>query len=341
MLSIAERSSDACTVLRHGEGVFHEALELVKKGESRFHAEGPDGTAYDLVYTENMQLFSRQMYMLITQITKGSALYAPFLDYDENDTENICLAFLGQFRRMEIETADEYSIAAARLALRHTDMEIWCRDGRISWFIGESGRLRITEELPEKGGADILRITGNPMEFGYAKRDWSRLCSAAGRGFRHVCPETEEAGENPDHVSVHGRNGNLIGNGGDGPGRVGADAGDPAQLFRIPGQLAAVFSHDLDRPFAEIAGPGIITQALPKFQDFLLRAVRQGGKGGKALQKPAVIGKNRFHPRLLQHCLTDPGPVGVVKSAPGEIPGAAVIPGKKGGRDRIHENLLR
>ena len=179
MLSIAERSSDACTVLRHGEGVFHEALELVKKGESRFHAEGPDGTAYDLVYTENMQLFSRQMYMLITQITKGSALYAPFLDYDENDTENICLAFLGQFRRMEIETADEYSIAAARLALRHTDMEIWCRDGRISWFIGESGRLRITEELPEKGGADILRITGNPMEFGYAKRDWSRLCSAA------------------------------------------------------------------------------------------------------------------------------------------------------------------
>ena len=179
MLSIVERSGEECTVLTHGENVFHDALELVKKGETRFHVTGSGVPEYDLVYTENMQLFSKQMYMLIMQITKGSNLYAPFLDYDENDTENICLQFLEQFRRMEIETADEYCAVIARLALRHTDMEIWSADERIRWFIEDSDRVHITQELPAQSGKDTLRITGNPMDSGYAKRDWSRLCSAA------------------------------------------------------------------------------------------------------------------------------------------------------------------
>ena len=30
MLSIVERSGEECTVLTHGENVFHDALELVK-----------------------------------------------------------------------------------------------------------------------------------------------------------------------------------------------------------------------------------------------------------------------------------------------------------------------
>ena len=179
MLSIENQSEEMCTVLRHGENVFHEALALVRKGETRFHVTGSGCPDYDLVYTENMQLFSRQMYMLIMQITNGSNLYAPFLYYDEEDTDNICLQFLEQFRRMEIETADEYSVVAARLALRHTDMEIWSKDERIRWFIGDSDRLHIAQELPAQSGKDTLRITGNLMDFGYAKRDWSRLCSAA------------------------------------------------------------------------------------------------------------------------------------------------------------------
>ena len=179
MLNIAERSSEEYTVLTHGEGVFHEALELVKKGETRFHVNSPDIPEYDLVYTENMMLFPKALYMLIMQITKGCSLYAPFLDYDEEDTENLCLRFLEQFSRMEIEKADEYSVTAARLALRHTGMEIWSADERIRWFIGETDRLHITQTLPAKSGADTLRITVNPMEFGFAKRDWSYLCSAA------------------------------------------------------------------------------------------------------------------------------------------------------------------
>ena len=179
MLSIVEKSGDECTVLRHGKEVFHDALELVKNGETRFHVTGSGFPDYDLVYTENMQLFSRQMYMLIMQVTRGSNLYAPFLCYDEDDTDNICLQFLEQFRRMEIETVDEYCVVAAKLALRHTGMEIWSADERIRWFIEDTDRLHITQELPAESGADTLRITGNPMDFGYAKRDWSRLCSAA------------------------------------------------------------------------------------------------------------------------------------------------------------------
>ncbi len=179
MLSIVEKNADQVPVLRHGKGVFHEALELVKKGETRFRVTGPDAPEYDLVYTENMQLFSRQMYMYIMQVTKGSAMYAPFLDYDEEDTGNICLRFLDQFSRMEIETVDEYAVVIAGLALRYTDMEIWSADERIRWFTEENGRLHITEKLPEQSGSETLRITGNPMDFGYAKRDWSRLCSVS------------------------------------------------------------------------------------------------------------------------------------------------------------------
>ena len=179
MLSIQEKSNEECTVLKHGTDVFHKALELVKKGETRFHVEGFEDIAYDLVYTENMQLFSRQMYTLIMQITKGHLLYAPFLDYDEEDTDNICLEFFSQFNRMEIPTIDEYCIAAARLALRYTDMEIWSADERIKWFIEDNDRVHITEALPAESGSDTLRITENPMDFGYAKRDWSKLCSTA------------------------------------------------------------------------------------------------------------------------------------------------------------------
>lgn len=179
MLSIAEKNGDACPVLTHGKNVFHEALALAGKGEARFHVTGGGVPEYDLVYTENMKLFPRQMAALIAEITKGTSLYAPFLSYDETDTENICLSFLEQFDRMEIGTADEYSVVAAGLALRHTDMEIRCADGRIRWFLEDSPRLHITDALPEQSGAKTLRITGNPMDFGYMKRDWSRLCSAA------------------------------------------------------------------------------------------------------------------------------------------------------------------
>ena len=58
-------------------------------------------------------------------------------------------------------------------------MEIWSADERIRWFIEDSDRVHITQELPAQSGKDTLRITGNPMDSGYAKRDWSRLCSAA------------------------------------------------------------------------------------------------------------------------------------------------------------------
>lgn len=179
MLSIAEKNNDACTVLTHGDHVFHDALELVKKGETRFHVTGSPAPEYDLVYTENMKLFPRQMLMWIMEITKGTSLYAPFLDYDEKDTANICLEFLKQFRRIEIEKADEYGIVIAGLALQYTDLEVCSADERIRWFIADSDRLRITGELPKESDKEALRITGNPMDFGYAKRDWSRLCSAA------------------------------------------------------------------------------------------------------------------------------------------------------------------
>ena len=179
MLTIEEKNDAACSALAHGENVFHEALVLVQKGETRFHVSGSGIPEYDLVYTENRHLFPKRAEMMIAQITNGRSLYAPFTDYDEDDTGNLCLEFFTQFDRMEIENADEYSVVSARVALKHTGMEIWCADERIRRFIEETERLHIVQELPESSGARTLRVTDDPMDFGYMKRDWSRLCSVA------------------------------------------------------------------------------------------------------------------------------------------------------------------
>ena len=73
MLNIVERTDEKCVTLKHGDNVFHEALSLVRKGETHFHVTDdkkavPD---YDLVYTANMLLFPEQVRAMILKLTQG------------------------------------------------------------------------------------------------------------------------------------------------------------------------------------------------------------------------------------------------------------------------------
>ena len=181
MLSILEASREELTTLNHGPNVFHDALAKVLEGEVRFHVTDPEGKAesYDLAYTDNMLLFPENVRGVIFKMTNGGVVYAPFLHYDEEDTETLCLDFLKQFHRIEIESVDEYSLGVARVALKYTDINVYSPDSRILWFFGDSDRVQVTEGLSTEQDKTTLRMTSSPFEMGYARRDWSYISSVA------------------------------------------------------------------------------------------------------------------------------------------------------------------
>ncbi len=181
MLNILEVSKEKLTTLHHGPKVFHDALEKVRDGEERFHVTDPEGKVedYDLAYKDNMLLFPDNVRGVILKMTNGGTVYAPFFYYNEDDTENLCLDFLRQFDRIEIESIDEYSLGVVRIAIKYTDLNVYTPDGRIAWFFEDSDRVHIVESLSYDTDKKTLRMTTSPFEMGYTKRDWSYISSAA------------------------------------------------------------------------------------------------------------------------------------------------------------------
>ncbi len=181
MLNILEVSNEELTTLTHGPKVFYDALEKVREGEARFHVKDPDGRIqdYDLAYTENMMLFPENVRGLILKMTNGGVCYALFLNYNEDDKENLCLDFLKQFNKIEIESVDEYSLGVARIALKYTDLNVYTSDSRIKWFFDESDRIIVVESLSPESDKKTLRMSPSPFETGYNKRDWSYISSLA------------------------------------------------------------------------------------------------------------------------------------------------------------------
>ena len=146
------------------------------------------------------------------------------------------------------------------------------------------------------------------------------------RGSGYVRADAVQPGDDTDDVSIHSGNGNVVCNGGDGTGGIRPNARDLAQLLRIAGKDAAVFLHDLLRAFPEVPGPRIVSQAFPCLEHILFRRFRKGGDRREALQETGIIRKDSLHAGLLKHGFADPGAVCVMKAAPRQIPGAAVIP---------------
>ncbi len=181
MLNILEVSREKLTTLNHGPNVFHDALEKVRDGEERFHVTDPEGKVedYDLAYRDNMLLFPDNVRGVILKMTNGGACYAPFFYYYEDDTETLCLDFLRQFDRIEIESIDEYSLGVARIAIKYTDLNVYTPDCRIKWFFEDPDRIHVVDSLEAQTDKKSLRMSTSPFEMGYAKRDWSYISSIA------------------------------------------------------------------------------------------------------------------------------------------------------------------
>ena len=180
MLNIAEKNDEELITLHHGRNVFHDALAKVSEGESRFHVTDESGQVpdYDLVFTTNMMLFPEQVRTVIKKLLQGGTAFSTFLNYDENDEENMCLDFLKQFKKIEIECTDEYSVAVARVALKLTDIPVYYLDEKLSWFVDEHERLHKVDAFAEKDKT-VLRLNSNIFDMGYSKRDWTTICSLA------------------------------------------------------------------------------------------------------------------------------------------------------------------
>lgn len=181
MLNISERRDGEFITLKHGAGVFKDALEKVKEGETHFHVTDDSGRVpdYDLDFTANMLLFPEHIRALILKMTNGGAVYAPFFTYNEDDRDNICVDFLKQFEKIELEAADEYSVGIARIAQKYTDIPVYYTDERFDWFVEADPQFHKTEALSAEHDNKTLRVTPSPFDMGYTKRDWSTLGSPA------------------------------------------------------------------------------------------------------------------------------------------------------------------
>ena len=91
MLLIKEYSDDVnYRILKHGEDVFHKALEAHLKGERAFHVIGDDGIRYNLEYVENQSWAEASPDYPDSPLFHKDPLYPPYYFYDEHNRDRLC-----------------------------------------------------------------------------------------------------------------------------------------------------------------------------------------------------------------------------------------------------------
>ena len=112
---------------------------------------------------------------IILKMTNGGVIYAPFLYYNEDATENMCIDCLKQYDRVEIESIDEYSIGVARAALPHDSLP--CNAGKRHDGPGNrSGRLLLYQ-----------LVSGFPRRYICKSHERSYGRSRNALGFHRAC----------------------------------------------------------------------------------------------------------------------------------------------------------
>ncbi len=136
--------------LKHGPGVFHEALAHVCTGERRFCVTDGEGRPfYGLLYEENQAWAEASEQYVHAKIFKEMPLFPPYLTYDEEKKGSLCLDLVKDFGSIWFEQVSEYSVVLARLLLADTDKTVYYADERMCWFIGPHSRLIRMNRPPE------------------------------------------------------------------------------------------------------------------------------------------------------------------------------------------------
>ncbi len=125
-----------CLQLRHGGGVFHEALAHVIQGERHFCVTDEKGRAlYGLAYVENQSWAEASDRYVHSKLFEEMPLYPPYLTYDEDCKERLCLDLFKDYDSVWFERANEYSVVLTRILLAYTDKTVFYADARMQWFL--------------------------------------------------------------------------------------------------------------------------------------------------------------------------------------------------------------
>ena len=164
---------DAST-LQLNDMLFHEALREAPESMTRYHVENRNGQDFDIVYWDN----SDDLENAAAYPKYIKPPYMPkYLYYDETDSDTLYLDFLRSFDAMMFEELNEYTIALTKVILEHTQMEIWCRDDRIFWFVESNARIHIVDEFPENRFNKTTFYIQEMLRSGLEDNQFNRLSS--------------------------------------------------------------------------------------------------------------------------------------------------------------------
>ena len=141
-----------CKTLELSDVLFHEALKEGAASGSRFHVRNSGGDDFDIVYYDNNDDIEPVADYPKYQKPPFMARYEI---YDENDTKTLWLEFFDGVKNMVFEELNEYTVVLTKLVLSVTDIEVYCTDQRILYFVKPNDRLHVQEQLP----ADLDRDT--------------------------------------------------------------------------------------------------------------------------------------------------------------------------------------
>lgn len=170
MFKIIPKKDCNATTLKHGENIFHEALA---KKENYYHVITESGQNYDLAYIENDEMIPENY----RNAKKGLEIYPQYLNYDENSTDTLELSLLQNVRYIFCYMLNEYSVVIARLALKHTNAEIYFINPLANIFLDKNERLHIVEKFPDFDEKETLQIIDAPFFTGFLDGNFLRISS--------------------------------------------------------------------------------------------------------------------------------------------------------------------
>ena len=145
-------------ILRHGAGVFKEAVKGVMKGEEFFHVADNGGFIYDLKYVDNNSLAKTSKEYPGSKLFDGYCLCPPLLTYDETNTDLLSLFVFEGKKAVFFEDVNEYSVVLTGIILEHTDMDIYFTDDIVRLFYPSEERIHVQDQKPDMSPEDLLTV---------------------------------------------------------------------------------------------------------------------------------------------------------------------------------------
>ncbi len=160
--------------LKLNDKLFHKALKRKPQSKERFHVRNPKGEDFDIVYWDNDEdLEPREGY---PDYVKPPYM-AKYLRYDEKNQATMYLKFFDGLKDMVFEELNEYTIVLTKVVLAYTQMDVWCCDERILWFINENPRLHVEKELPQNLYEETCFFIQKHLRTGLEDNNFNRMSS--------------------------------------------------------------------------------------------------------------------------------------------------------------------